>query len=134
IMATLRSFIALLLNRAMAGARSRRKTGTHFSGSRSKTWNLRAHRAQKGSPAKRTGQTLRVATQYSQKSPENNALFAIWLADFRSQTSPASAAVGLLRWKYPATHFLERGFDGFVSPASPRPQRLSGSDHGTTTD
>jgi hypothetical protein len=48
-----------------------------------KTWNLRAHRAQKGSPAKRTGQTLRVATQYSQKSPENNALFTIWLADFR---------------------------------------------------
>jgi hypothetical protein len=46
---------------------------------------LRAHRAQKGSPAKRTGQTLRVATQYSQKLPENNALFAIWLAHFRAR-------------------------------------------------
>src|SRR5438105_1323065 len=34
--ATLRSFIAVLLVRTMAGARSRRKTGTHFSGSRSK--------------------------------------------------------------------------------------------------
>jgi hypothetical protein len=40
---------------------------------------------QKGSPAKRTGQTLLVAAQYSQKSPENNALFAIWLADFRAK-------------------------------------------------
>jgi hypothetical protein len=34
--------------------------------------------AQKGSPAKRTGHTLLVAAQYSQKLPENNALFAIW--------------------------------------------------------
>jgi hypothetical protein len=41
--------------------------------------------AQKGSPAKRTGHTLLVAAQYSQKSPENNALFAIWLADFRAK-------------------------------------------------
>jgi hypothetical protein len=37
--------------------------------------------AQKGSPAKRTGHTLLVAAQYSQELPENNALFAIWLAD-----------------------------------------------------
>jgi hypothetical protein len=38
-----------------------------------KTWNSkRAHGAQKGSPAKRTGQTLLVAMQYSQKSPKNN--------------------------------------------------------------
>jgi hypothetical protein len=86
-MATLRSFIALLLDRTMAGARSRRKTGTHFSGSRSKTRILEGDDAQKGSPAKRTGQTLLVAAQYSHKSPENNALFAIWLADFRRQTS-----------------------------------------------
>jgi hypothetical protein len=39
--------------------------------------------AQKGNPAKRTGHTLRVAPQYSQKSPENNALFQVWLAEFR---------------------------------------------------
>jgi hypothetical protein len=32
----------------------------------------RAHDAQKGSPAKRTGHTLLVAAQYSQKSPKNN--------------------------------------------------------------
>jgi hypothetical protein len=42
-----------------------------------------AYSAQKGSPAKRTGHTLLVAAQYSQKSPKNNALFAIWLAEFR---------------------------------------------------
>jgi hypothetical protein len=46
-----------------------------------KTWNLRAHGAQKGSPAKRTGHTLLVAAQYIQKSPKNNGLFApIWLS------------------------------------------------------
>src|SRR4030088_1015750 len=82
-MATLRSFMLFLLHQTMAGARSRRKTGTHFSGSHSKPGIRRAHRAQKGSPAKRTGHTLLVAAQYSQKSPKNNALFAIWLADFR---------------------------------------------------
>jgi hypothetical protein len=37
----------------------------------------RAQGAQKGSPAKRTGHTLLIAAQYSQKSPENNALFAV---------------------------------------------------------
>src|SRR2546429_8207777 len=37
---------------------------------------------QKGSPAKRTGHTLRVAAQYIQKTPKNNGLFGIWLADF----------------------------------------------------
>jgi hypothetical protein len=41
-----------------------------------KTWNSPgALGAQKGSPAKRTGHTLRVALQYSQKLPENNGLF-----------------------------------------------------------
>jgi hypothetical protein len=44
-----------------------------------------AHSAQKGSPAKRTGHALLVAVQYSQKSQKNNALFAIWLADFGSK-------------------------------------------------
>jgi hypothetical protein len=39
-----------------------------------KAWNLRAHGAQKGSPAKRTGHTLLVAAQYIQKSPKNNGL------------------------------------------------------------
>jgi hypothetical protein len=41
-----------------------------------KTWNLRAHGAQKGSPAKRTGHTLLVALQYSEKSPKNNGLLS----------------------------------------------------------
>jgi hypothetical protein len=70
----------------MAGARSRRKTGTHFSGSHSKTWNSGGRIApKKGSPAKRTGHTLLVAAQYSQKSAKNNVLFAVWLADFRGK-------------------------------------------------
>ncbi|HLZ01469.1 MAG TPA: hypothetical protein VKR55_04875 [Bradyrhizobium sp.] len=37
---------------------------------------------QKGSPAKRPGEPLRVAAQYIQKIPENNGLFGIWLAEF----------------------------------------------------
>ena len=40
--------------------------------------------SQKGSPAKRTGQTLRVAAQYSQKRSKNNGLFGFWLAVFRA--------------------------------------------------
>jgi hypothetical protein len=39
---------------------------------------------QKGSPAKKTGHTLLVAAQYIQKTPKNNGLFGIWLADFWS--------------------------------------------------
>jgi hypothetical protein len=48
-----------------------------------KTWNSKGAAlqrkigTQKGSPAKTTGHTLLVAAQYSQKSPENNGLFAI---------------------------------------------------------
>src|SRR5580698_5216218 len=125
-MATLRRFIAVLLARTMAGARSHRKTGTHFSGSRSKTWNStgRSHpkehsqrkiRAQKGSPAERTGHTLLVAVQYSQKSPKNNALFAIWLVDFRYRNRLRSAAVGPVGGIDPAQHFLKVGFDRFIA-------------------
>src|ERR1700676_1711898 len=113
-MATLRSCIALFCTRQWE-ARSHRKTGTHFSGSRLKTLetgvlfqkfanhcgstyaNLANKRAlagrfaaQKGSPAKRTGHTSLVAAQYSQKSPKNNALFAIWLADLASNQPCAS--------------------------------------------
>src|SRR5204862_6880266 len=79
-MATLRRFIALLLARTMERARSHGKTGTHFSGSRSKPGILvpvfdlkvptracrpaigprigdstRAHGAQKGSPVQGPG-------------------------------------------------------------------------------
>jgi hypothetical protein len=58
----------------------------------------RAFGAQKGSPAKGTGHALLVALQYSQELPENNALFAIWLADFRASPGrfqePWSSSVG----------------------------------------
>jgi hypothetical protein len=65
------------LERDLAG-----KPGPFFPDHAQKLEFDRALTAQKGSPAKRTGHTLRVVAQYSQKSPENNALFAIWLADF----------------------------------------------------
>jgi hypothetical protein len=48
----------------------------------------KAQRAEKGSPAKGTGHTLLVAAQYSEKLAENNALFAVCLADFRSSPGP----------------------------------------------
>ena len=54
-----------------------------------KTWNSEgAHGAQKGSPAKRTGRTLLVASQYSRKTPKNNGLFRIWLAHFCRSLPP----------------------------------------------
>src|SRR6185503_2845781 len=43
---------------------------------------------QKGSPAKKTGHTLCVAAQYIQKTPKNNGLFGIWLADFGRVAGP----------------------------------------------
>src|SRR5437763_1028033 len=59
-MATLRSFITLLLDHGWErDRRPKRKPGQKD----------RAH-------------ALLVAPQYSQKSPENNALFRVWLADF----------------------------------------------------
>jgi CheY-like chemotaxis protein len=62
--------------------------------------------------------------QYSQKSPKNNALFAVWLADFCLQSRPNSAAMGLFGGIYPAQHFLEVVLDGFVAKAGPDPQGL----------
>jgi hypothetical protein len=52
-----------------------------LSGPRSKAEFSRGASPQKGSPAKRTGHTLRVAPQYIQKTPKNNGLFRIWLAE-----------------------------------------------------
>jgi len=87
--ATLRRFIALLLvgqwlERDLAG-----KPGPTFPDRAQRilegTAVQRKICAQKGSPAKRTGHTLLVAAQYSQKSPKNNALFMNWLADFRAK-------------------------------------------------
>jgi hypothetical protein len=81
-MATLRSFIALLLvgqwlERDLAG-----KPGPTFPDhAQNLEFGRRAWRP-KRKPGQTTGQTLLVAAQYSQKLPENNGLFAIWLADF----------------------------------------------------
>jgi hypothetical protein len=67
-------------------------------GPRSKTEFRRALGAQKGSPAERTGHTLRVALQYSQKTPKNNGLFRIWLAELAGKQDPfqllAASSVG----------------------------------------
>jgi hypothetical protein len=77
------------LNRATAASTiSPENRGSIFPDHAQKLEFDRAHTAQKGSPAKRTGHTLLVAAQYSQKSPENNALFTIWLADFRAKVGP----------------------------------------------
>src|SRR5258706_14736544 len=87
-MATLRRFMALLLvvqwlERDLAG-----KPGPTFP---DRAQNLKCERGngldlwpQKGSPAKRPGNTLCVAAQYIQKTPKNNDLFGIWLVDFRA--------------------------------------------------
>src|SRR5882757_1207823 len=80
-MATLRRFMALLLVvrwRDLAG-----KPEPTFPDHAQKPGFWRALGAQKGSPAKRTGHTLRVAAQCSQKTLKNNGLFGVWLAHFR---------------------------------------------------
>jgi hypothetical protein len=69
------------------------------------------HRVPKRKPGQKTGQALLVAPQYSQESPENNALFAIWLADLGSN-QPASATLGLFGGCDPARHFLKLLFGG----------------------
>jgi hypothetical protein len=58
----------------MAGARSRRKTGTHFSGSRSNLEFKGRLPPKKEARPKGPGITLLVAAQYIQKSPKNNGL------------------------------------------------------------
>src|ERR1700722_3305607 len=63
-MATLRSFIALLLDQTMAGARSRRKTGTHFSGSRSKN-SVRAQPSKGRFAPKKEARPKGAGTPYS---------------------------------------------------------------------
>src|SRR5947209_20593270 len=85
-MATLGRFIALLLARTMEGARSHRKTGTHFSGSRSKPGFRQAPMAPKKEARPKGPGTLLVAAQYSQESLTNNGLMAAWLADFGGKT------------------------------------------------
>src|SRR6478752_5548952 len=131
-MATLRSFMALLLVGQSWKARSRRKTGTRLFRIALKLWSSKgAQRAQKGSPAKRTGHTLLVAAQYSQESAENNALFAIWLADFCPR--PGSGAIGLFGGINAPQHFLEVVFDGFVAQTGTNPQGLAIVYQGRTT-
>src|SRR5437868_2461092 len=152
-MATLRRFIAFLLARTMDRARSHVKTGTHFSGSRSKPGILvpvfdlkvptpacghavgtsdrqhyqRAWRP-KRKPGPRTGHTLLIAAQYSQKSPENNVLFVAWLADFGGKPAP-SGALGLFGRVNPSQHFLEVVFDSLVALAGSFAQCLAIAHH-----
>src|SRR4051812_40406875 len=81
-MATLRRFMALLLVVQGGCAISPENRDPLF---RIALHNLELAGAlspQKGSPAKRTGHTLRVAAQYIQKTPKNNGLFGAWLVDF----------------------------------------------------
>jgi hypothetical protein len=63
----------------MVEARSRRKTGTDFSGSRSKAWSLAGAPApKKEARPKGPGKPQLVAVQYSQKSLKNNGFFNDW--------------------------------------------------------
>ena len=84
-------------------------------GPRPHTW------PQKGSPAKRTGHTLRVAAQYIQKTPKINGLFGNWLADLgRKAASIALFWVGI----DPPQNLVEMGFDRLVAAAGPVPQHI----------
>jgi hypothetical protein len=79
-MATLRSFIALLLvgqwlERDLAG-----KPGPTFPDRTQKPGILEGTWCPKRKPGQTTGQTLLVAAQYSQKSPKNNILSAKYIS------------------------------------------------------
>jgi hypothetical protein len=50
---------------------------------------------QKGSPAKRTGHTLRVAAQYIQKTPKINGLLVVWLIDFEPKVRVFAGTGGI---------------------------------------
>src|SRR5215211_2917789 len=71
---------------------------------------------QKGSPAKRTGRTLRVAAQYIQKTPKNKGLLSIWLGDFR-RVAALNALFGV--GVDPPQNLLEMGFDRLIALAGP---------------
>src|SRR6478609_6237172 len=92
-MATLRRFMALLLvvqrsTRDLAG-----KPGSTFPDRALKPGIRWGAFPQKGSPAKRTGHTLRVAAQYIQKTSKNNGLFLAKLTE--SQNTVKQGVSGL---------------------------------------
>ncbi len=62
---------------------------------------------------KRPGNTLRVAAQYIQKTPKNNGLFGIWLADFGYGAAqlPLSGSGQILAKP------RQMGFDGLIALA-----------------
>src|SRR4029434_9303546 len=71
------------------------------------------------------GNTLRVAAQYIQKTPKNNGLFGIWLADLGM--APALFAlfgVGV----DPPQDLLEMGFDRLIALAGPVSQGIRVTD------
>src|SRR5258707_4889649 len=65
---------------------------------------------------KRPGNTLRVAAQYIQKTPKNNGLFGIWLADFGcGGHSIALFGVGI----DPPQNLVKMALHGLVAAAGP---------------
>jgi hypothetical protein len=96
------------------------KPGPNFSGPRSKPWILiGCSGIQKGSPAKRTGHAF-TAAQYSQESPKNNRLLAVWLADLSLIRAPLAAGRRFTGID-PAQDLLEVVFDRFITLAGPQP-------------
>src|ERR1700733_7629032 len=127
-MAMLRRFIALLLTRPI---QSRPRLEHDLTGKPGPTFPDHAQKnlkfagrspPQKGSPAKRTGHTLRVAQQHSQKTPKINDLLPDWLTDFRLKRRPQPAVSRFFAGIDPAQHFLEVVFDGFVTKTGPQPE------------
>src|SRR4029078_5142052 len=70
---------------------------------------------------KGTGHTLRVAAQYIQKTPKNNGLFGIWLADFaHGGRLIALFGVGI----DPPQHLVKMGYDRLIATAGPAAERI----------
>jgi len=119
-MATLRSFIALLLDQTMAGARSRRKTGTHFSGSRSKN-SARAQPSNRRFAPKKEARPKGPGTPYSLRRNiirnRRKTMRCLRFGELNFASGPA--AVGSFGGIDPAQHFLEVVLDRFITKAGP---------------
>src|SRR3981189_145415 len=123
-MATLRRFMALLLVVQWRGADLAGKPGPTFP---DRAQNLKCERGngldlgpKKEARPKGPGNTLRVAAQYSQKTPKNNDLFGIWLVDFGATARLiALFGVGI----DPPQNLLKMAFHGLIAQAGANFQR-----------
>src|SRR6187402_2302048 len=125
--AILRRFMIVLLARTMAGARSRRKTGTHFSGSRSKPGILQAPMAPKNEARpKGPGASCSLRRNIVRKRQKTMVCLAVGYPIFAGPA--ASIAFFGVRIDAPQ-HLFEVALDRLIAETGPDAQGLGVADH-----